>query len=324
MHMRLYSIVLAAALAVFTASHAPAATVYFLLDFPAPGNFELIAYTSFGDNVGLASYSVPLIGTVTTLDNRTPIAVNQNSVPVGFTQFRLPAADSTNILVNPTVRGAQNTISGPIDSFIYDFGQAPSSWAANGVTPVGSSDPTHDNPWQSPLVLATGTYTGTLGFNFASVDLGANVFAAEGQRATPVATVFADRLYGITIIYDGYINRVNASDPGAVSHTFSYRGIAPPTMWSDFAFESYEPALGTVGSGPAIPATFDPATHTFDWSTVGSQPGLYTWRVIASRLSVPPDVVYMRVRITAVPEPTTLSLGVAIAAGISFVRRRCA
>jgi hypothetical protein len=123
-------------------------------------------------------------------------------------------------------------------------------------------------------------------------------------------------------VFDGYINRVNASNPGAVTHTFAYRGFAPPT-WSDFAFESYEPPAGASGSGPAIPAMFDPATRTFDWSTVGSSPGLYTWSVKATPSVGQPDVAYMRVRITAVPEPATLLLVMAIVANFGFGRRRC-
>jgi hypothetical protein len=116
------------------------------------------------------------------------------------------------------------------------------------------------------------------------------------------------------------INNVIANDPGMVMGTFMTTNGAD--SWHDFQFLSYTPGFGGSGIGPAVPATFDPSTQKFAWTTLGSAPGTYLWQVSATNL-FGTDSGTIRVLITAIPEPATLSLvGLCMFTGYSLVRRR--
>jgi hypothetical protein len=105
--------------------------------------------------------------------------------------------------------------------------------------------------------------------------------------------------------YAPIIDNVIASNPGMVMGTFLATNAAD--SWHDFMFQSYAPGFGGSGSGPAVPATFDPATQKFSWTTLGSAPGTYVWQVSATNV-YGTDSGSITVRIVAVPEPGTLSL----------------
>jgi hypothetical protein len=178
------------------AGSAAAATITYTLDLSAGGGqFKLFASTPVETgNFGIASYSAPLMGNVTNLNNVSPYGISQSLfVPQGFDQFRLPAPPDPAVgpLANPTVRGAQNSISGNPAAFIYGLGQQANSFAGLGkpVLPAGP-DASADQAWTAPILLATGNYTGTLAFNTASVDLVGNVWGNnDGSRATPAAQI---------------------------------------------------------------------------------------------------------------------------------------
>src|SRR4051794_11152562 len=94
-----------------SASAVSAASVTFKLSLGgAPGTFTVSASTSAGDNAGLASYSIPLSGSVLTLDHRAPYVINAaNFAPAGFSLFRSP--DITQATLNPTISGAQDVVN---------------------------------------------------------------------------------------------------------------------------------------------------------------------------------------------------------------------
>jgi PEP-CTERM motif len=180
---------LAAFAAMILASSAAAATITYTLDLSgAPGTFTLKGQTSAGDNGGLVFYSVPLTGSVLTVDNRGPNVINSaNFAPAGFGAFR--SADVLAATANPIISGSQDVVSGPPANRIYGFGQESSSYVGKGITPAFLPDATSDIAWSVPMVLATGTYTGTLGFNSQSVELTGNVWDAAGGSAAPQATI---------------------------------------------------------------------------------------------------------------------------------------
>jgi hypothetical protein len=121
---------------------------------------------------------------------------------------------------------------------------------------------------------------------------------------------------------------VNASIPGLVEHTFVGTDADMDTLtWGSFTFGTYTPDYGGGPGGPVQPggsqlATFNPSTREFDWNTVGSPRGIYTWNVTASDGNGGSDVGTITVHVTAVPEPTTLGLLVVAMLGlVSSIRR---
>lgn len=150
-----------ACLAICGASSANAATVNFVLDLTGPANtYSLKAKASNGDNAGLVVYSVELTGNGLTANHnslRNGGAENAagDSGPVGFTSLRTPdVAAATNAI---TFVGSQD-VTNPGAHIIYSLGQESSNLAAKGLTPFGSLE---GNPWESEMVIATGTYVGS-------------------------------------------------------------------------------------------------------------------------------------------------------------------
>jgi hypothetical protein len=80
-----------------------------------------------------------------------------------------------------------------------------------------------------------------------------------------------------------------------------------------------------TGSGPVLPATFDPDTQLFSWDTTGSPRGDYEWRVTATN-QFGSDQGSLFVHMTLlpdVPEPgTLLLLGIAMMGFLGAARRR--
>lgn len=174
--------------AIILTAEAPAATVIFTLDIDqTAGTFKVYADDSLGDNFGIASYGVPLIGSILTIDHNSPngFRVGGPVGPVGFSFLR--SAD--NDLVNP-ISASQDTLS-PTPNLVYGFGQAGGDLGA-AFPPYFAADQTVYLPH---LLLAMGTYN-KLGtkpdFDLASLDLGANTFdAAAGIAVSGAAIVTA-------------------------------------------------------------------------------------------------------------------------------------
>jgi hypothetical protein len=130
-------------------------------------------------------------------------------------------------------------------------------------------------------------------------------------------------------VADAVINNVNASIPGMVQHTFTASDVDLQTLtWGNFQFGTYTPAYGSGPGGPGFPggsqmASFDTGTQEFEWNTVGSPRGIYTWHVTADDGAGGSDQGTITVHITEVPEPTSLALGALLfAVPVCFFGRR--
>jgi len=174
-----------AAAAVSMVASAQAATVsYKLVVNQGDHTFNLFASDSIGDNYGISLFGVPLTGGITSITNVSPygqFAVGGlGSGPIGFSEIR--SASNVN-----TVTGAQSVVPTPTPYLVRGFGQTSGSLTAGGVSIFGSSAQTS---YGAPLLLATGTYAGTLpGFNTSSPDLLAQVFTAATGSAIAFASV---------------------------------------------------------------------------------------------------------------------------------------
>ena len=175
--------------ALVVASSASAATINYVLDLSgSPGTFQLKATTSAGDNGGLVFYSVPLTGNILSVDNRGPNVINSaNFAPSGFGAFR--SADSAVAVVSPIISGSQDVVSGPPANRLYGIGQEASSYALKGITPAFEPDASSDIAWAAEILLATGTYSGSIGFASGSLELTGNVWDTNGGSAAPQATI---------------------------------------------------------------------------------------------------------------------------------------
>lgn len=182
-------VILSLTLLVVFASSAPAATVTYQLVIQPGNTFSLYASDSLGDNGGLATFGVPLTGNITAINNTAPFgqfgAGPGGSGEIGFSQFR--SADGAP--GGPTtVTGAQLTVPTPTPLIIHGFGQTGGNLATTAS--FGIFGLQEQTVYGSPLLLATGSYTGaTPGFNTGSLDLIANVFTDLQATSTFAAQV---------------------------------------------------------------------------------------------------------------------------------------
>jgi PEP-CTERM motif len=307
------------------------------------GSWQLYALDDNDSDFGISSYNISMSGT-TAINHRSPITtvndLNGDPQTAGFSGLR----SGTN--ANPIV--ASQGLPGTTPFLITGFGQTASNFTTKataidaGAFVVG---PTTSGSWgnyNSPFLAPLQTQTGN-NWVFLAEGLGASgltsinsavVTVYSNQSGTSVAApTQIHNLSGFppVEIVDAAINNVNADSPGSLTHTFQYLldVSSGPVTWSNFAFDSYVPDVGAAGTGPAIPATFDPSLRKFSWTTIGSPLGVYTWRVTATVPAMPgysgeySDVGFLQVHITQVPEPATLSLfGLAIAGIVAAVRHR--
>lgn len=153
----------------------------------AAGTWTLRLHASHGDNGGIAAYSIPLVGQITSLDHSSPRELVDNlagteSHPVGFTLLRTADGISPASL---KVGGSQDTIT-PTPFIIYGYGQQ-----AGSLSEVTGRIIIDDVFWAATPVIATGTMQpGTrLTINRGSVDYLANVFIMAGSTQTMGATM---------------------------------------------------------------------------------------------------------------------------------------
>jgi len=124
-------------------------------------------------------------------------------------------------------------------------------------------------------------------------------------------------LGGRPYAYDEVFENVVADGPGITSSSIRYTNGADFSNLGNFRFDSYMPAQGTTGAGPAIPATF--VGRVFNWNTHGSPLGTYKWLFTVSN-PYGSDEGSITVHITQVPEPASWWLA---AVGVMWLIRRC-
>lgn len=128
-------------------------------------------------------------------------------------------------------------------------------------------------------------------------------------------------LYGGPAVFDAVIDNVVAESAGDINHQVYFQDGGLPTTLGNFRFDSFTPALGGTGSGPANTASFDATTFQFSWDPHGSALGSYKWLLTATN-AIGSDDGSITVRITELPEPATISLlALILLAGGSCSRR---
>jgi hypothetical protein len=310
-----------------------------------PGSWHLFALDDADSSAGIRSFSIKLNGNVSSVLNRSPTTSWNDADDVarnaGLNDLRT---------TTPTI-GAGQGVTNPVA--IGGFGQTASNFGAK-LPAATSFAVTTSGQWgtyaaadgitsgnllghqRSAVFLAEGLYTGAAPTVDTTTPIGSfgtavNIWNATGFPNLGSSTVSAggftntlsnfSPFFGL-MVYDDLINNVNASSPGSLAYSFLAFETSGPVTWSDFAFVSYSPDAGAVGTGPAIPATYDPSGNKFNWTTIGSPIGTYIWKVRATS-GVSTDVGFLRVHITQVPEPATLSLfALAIIAGVGRIHRR--
>ena len=121
-------------------------------------------------------------------------------------------------------------------------------------------------------------------------------------------------------VVDHAVNNVVAGD--FVTHTFTANEPDGDTVtWNGFAFDSYTPAYGGQGTGPAAAANFIAGSQDFSWNSLGSPRGIYKWLVTANDKDGS-DAGCITIHVTSVPEPVTASLLGLAALGLLRYRRR--
>lgn len=177
----LVSMAMAMAIVMFAAVSAQAApqVTYTLVIDPGPSTFQITADVSSGDNAGLATYGLEVVG-FSTMSHLGPI-VDGLSGPTytpwkkGFTMFR--SADNSS----PLGAGQDTITEGAV--MAYGFGQTagdltpPAGWSV-GPTPI-QVQPVYD----ATLVLATGTFPVGVNPSWGQAATGV-LFAEVGSKAT--------------------------------------------------------------------------------------------------------------------------------------------
>ena len=173
-------VLLVAAFLAAGASEAAVVNYHLKVNEGGPGTYNLYVSSSLGDNFGLAFYSANLLGGISTLDHKSPRALELDSGdPIGFRTLR--SADNN---VARLVEAAQDTIT-PTPFLVRGLGQTPGNLGTlPGVTGLLS---TEQVVYGAPLLLASGLYAGPASaLGIASGSL-ANVFQAAGGIATMAA-----------------------------------------------------------------------------------------------------------------------------------------
>lgn len=311
--LRRLHVILAIVIATASAESASAATVGYLM-ITSGNTWTLSASASRGDNFGIAGYSFPLGGGITSIEHKTPATAYATGPggaagPAGFTVLR----EATNTYL---FAGQDTTNSTQI--LIRGFGQTSGSFSALSLDPIAPV--VGDAAWSAPLVIATGTWAGTFPTVIHNIDLGAAVFTQATGKATAAALVTSCCVSpGLNIIHQNIGER---TDTAPFTVPLSATG-AGTISWSDLS-----PLTGPGLAAPAVPATLIGTNNaTFSWNPIGSPRGpsgsgaVYQWRATAT--DTLGSAIGIVIELRLVPEPATMTLvGFGINGFVIAVRRR--
>jgi hypothetical protein len=162
------------------AGTAQAAVVTVTMTYDPAGTFKIEASDSLGDNAGIASFGITVTG-FDTIANVSPILyLKKTTVPkyknVGFSLLR---SEGTSPL-----SGSQDTIYQALADMEFGIGQVAGDLYDKVVAPYTIMDDELAT-YAQPVLLATGTYTGTLGFGTVAV----NVFVDDAHKTTMAASI---------------------------------------------------------------------------------------------------------------------------------------
>jgi hypothetical protein len=140
--------------------------------WPVPGTFELFVEVSQGDNAGLAGFEF-FFDDIDSVQNLSPRSAFDPGA-VSSTGFALlTSADD-----DPNLAAVQHSLNP--DSIIYGFGQTAGAFGVGTILPIPTS-----GSWDSPLLVARGTYSGDPVDIVGSGGPGhANLWTAEGSSTT--------------------------------------------------------------------------------------------------------------------------------------------
>ena len=290
------------------------------------GTWQLYAIDDSNSDFGISSYNITLAG-ATAINHRAPVTTinDQNGDPqtAGFNLLR------TGTNANP-IQASQN-LPGQTPFLITGFGQTASNFAtkAQAIDPASAVvGPTTSGSWgnyNSPLLSAS-SINGNK-WVFLAEGLGSSVrvssatftvFSNASGASVNVPTQIWEDSYPTIVIADN----VNAGDPGVVTRDLSY--LYPDSPPEQFNFLNYRSPTGVV-TRPTLahPATFDFATREFRWNTNGAMIGEYSWHTATiddntGNWNPHWDII---VRVTAVPEPATLTTVTFAIASVLMLRR---
>jgi hypothetical protein len=317
-------------------------TFHLFPDEAGAGTFNLYATTDAA--AGISGYGVDLVG-VTSMNHNSPNATRDDGTfsilgPVGFRLGRSADGVLTHVLASQDFTNANAGL-------LYEVGIAPSNFAMEETGGLNIIGPEGDN-WGganasipgSPVLLASGTYSGSISFNESGPNLGANVWPNIG--ATTVVT--ANTAFNIVMGVDP--NEPGENTPPTVDNlfpgeaTFDQHTLATftnpasyqmqgtdaedgddanldwelNTFTGPFAIDGVTPLPGTGNGAQALSST-----GLFTWDPTGSALGFYFAGVTVTDSGGLMDTGILRVQ---VPEPGVLVLAGIGLIGIVASRRR--
>jgi len=148
-------------------SQAAVVTATILVDDAGPGTFSVALEASAGDNEGIVSYAITLVGAGFDYDHNSPAAgfVSPSGPgvagPAGFSAFRTPEAGGAGIdFIGPGLFGASQAAVPAAVNLVPGFGLAAGSFAGEGFAVGFPGD--EPQAWGSALIVASGTYSGAI------------------------------------------------------------------------------------------------------------------------------------------------------------------
>jgi hypothetical protein len=301
------------------------------------GTFHIYALDDTPGSLGIANYSVGLLGSITVINHRAPLTnvqdANGDVFAAGFHLGR------TGTNVNPIQGSQAPTDLSPFQ--IYGFGKELSNLSAEITAPNMVAGPTINGQWGNYatdpsetgfnggrwLFIGEGTYTGARpSFN---PDLTtAQIFTGVNQYANTdvcVETLCPFPPIGLPVVlpeppyFDPFVTQGEIVTTQFAANDFAYP--SGPFTFSNAQLASFVPySPGAVN--PAFNGTVDSAGN-FTWDTTGFAHGVYIINVVATNPSFISSVPGGQFVVTLfIPEPSAAALVFLAACGVTAAVRR--